>query len=192
MANADLTLANLEVASLVRANLRGARLRGAKLAGSDLTGADAPGLAPGAEALDPPHTRYLGEGDVLRNAQVEFGAGVCVEIESVLEQCTIALGEATDLVIGKSGVLRRCQLTGAGKVTIHGRFVERESPGIVGATHLRVGPAGSLVGSVVQPEQLTSFAFEPGCMLRLKIHKKMPKKQKERPAAKRGRTGRSR
>jgi uncharacterized protein YjbI with pentapeptide repeats len=190
LSNADMTSASLEEASLVRATLRGAQMRDANLKDADLT--DAGGLRPALQPLPPEaaNKRYFGRGDVLRNAELEFHAGASVEIESLLEQCTIALGEATDLVIGKAGVLRRCQLSGAGKITIHGQFVERESPGIVGATHLLVSSAGSLVGSVVQPAELTNFSFEPGCMLRMKIHTKIPKK--ERPAARRAGRGRQR
>jgi hypothetical protein len=72
-------------------------------------------------------------------------------------------------VVGKSGVLSGCQVKGAGRITIHGKFVERESPGIVGASQLIVSAGGSLVGAVEQPPDQTRFAFEPGCMLRMKI-----------------------
>jgi hypothetical protein len=113
--------------------------------------------------------RFFGPGDVLRNASLEFGAGGSVHIESLFEQCTIAIGEGTSLVIGKSGSLAGCQITGPGKVAVHGKFVESASPGIVGVKELVVTASGSLVGSVEQPPEHTRFAFEPGCVLRTKI-----------------------
>ena len=76
--------------------------------------------------------RYFGQGDVLRNATLEFGEGIKVQIESRFEQCSIALGRGAELTVGKSGVLAQCRIEGAGDITLHGRFYERESPGIVG------------------------------------------------------------
>ena len=96
-------------------------------------------------------------------------ARASVEIESRFEQCSIALGRGAELTIGKSGVLARCRIAGAGNITIHGQFFERESPGIVGLSQLVVTSGGSLVGAVEQPPELTRFAFEPGCVLRMKI-----------------------
>ena len=58
---------------------------------------------------------------------------------------------------------------GAGDITLHGRFYERESPGIVGPSKLVVTAEGQLVGQVEQAPELTKFAFEPGCRLRMKI-----------------------
>ncbi len=127
--------------------------------------------------------RYFGRGDVLRNAHLEFDAGAAVEIESLFERCTIALGDETELVIGKGGVLSGCQIRGAGRITIHGKFVEHEAPGILGVTQVVVSAEGSLVGAIEQPPELTRFAFEPGCMLRVKIQQ--PKKDR---ATKSGRT----
>jgi hypothetical protein len=66
-------------------------------------------------------------------------------------------------------VLSGCQIQGAGRVTIHGKFVEREGPGIVGATQLVVSSEGFLVGAIEQAQDLTRFAFEPGCYLRIQI-----------------------
>jgi hypothetical protein len=83
-------------------------------------------------------------------------------------------------------VLSGCQIKGAGKITVHGKFVEREAPGIVGVTQLVVSTGGSLVGAVEQPPDLTRFAFEPGCYLRMKIQSK-----KER-SEQRGKGGRQR
>jgi hypothetical protein len=47
--------------------------------------------------------------------------------------------------------------------------VEQESPGILGATQLVVSSQGSLVAAIEQHPEMTRFAFEPGCMLRVKI-----------------------
>jgi hypothetical protein len=116
--------------------------------------------------------RYFGKGDVLRNASLQFDEGASVEIESLFEQCSIALGQGTELVIGTEGTLSGCQITGAGNITIHGKFFERASPGIAGASQLIVTSGGALVGAVEQPESATRFAFEPGCKLRMKITSK--------------------
>jgi hypothetical protein len=100
---------------------------------------------------------------------LEFDAGAAVEIESLFEHCTIALGQGTELVVGKGGILSGCQIHGAGRITIHGKFMERDGPGIVGATQLVVSAEGSLVGAVEQAQDLTRFGFEPGCYLRVQI-----------------------
>src|SRR6202041_1740859 len=137
--------ANLEEASLVGACLRDAKLDGVNVKNANLTNADAPGLQAGGDASGRVK-RYFGKGDVLRNAALEFDAGASVEIESLFEQCSIALGEGTELVVGKAGLLSGCQIRGAGKLTIHGKFIERESPGITGVNQLVVTSGGSLVG----------------------------------------------
>ena len=117
-------------------------------------------------------TRYFGQGDVLRNATLEFGAGATVHIESRFEDCTIALGHGTELVVGKDGVLSGCQVSGAGNLTIHGQFLERDrGPGIIGPTQVVVSSNGCVVSAIRQPDELTRFAFEPGCKLRMKILK---------------------
>jgi uncharacterized protein YjbI with pentapeptide repeats len=186
LTNADLSGANLEEASLQRARMRDTRTQGANLKNANLTGADAPGLTAreGAGAIK----RYFGKGDVLRNAHLEFDSGASVEIESLFEQCTITLGEGTELVVGKSGTLSGCQLRGAGKVTVHGKFIERESPGITGVNQLVVTAGGSLVGAVEQPPDLTRFSFEPGCFLRMKIQNA----KKDKPVERSNKGGRQR
>ncbi|HSO31470.1 MAG TPA: hypothetical protein VLT33_03110, partial [Labilithrix sp.] len=123
--------------------------------------------------------RYFGRGDVLRNASLQFDEGATVEIESLFEACTIALGRGTELVIGSDGVLTGCQITGAGNITINGKFFEKQDgkdgkrsgggASIAGAHQLVVTATGALVGAVQQPAELTRFAFEPGCQLRMKI-----------------------
>ena len=134
-----------------------------------LMGDDKPHSAP-AEGAGKTNRRYFGKGDVLRGATLEFDDGATVEIESRFEQCTISLGRGTELVIGESGVLAGCHIKGAGNITVHGQFFEREAPGIVGASQLTVTAGGALVGAVEQPEgAFTNFAFEPGCKLRMQI-----------------------
>jgi uncharacterized protein YjbI with pentapeptide repeats len=186
LTSAILTDANLEEASLVGARLRDAKLDGVNVKNANLTNADAPGLQPVGDASGR-IKRYFGKGDVLRNAALEFDSGASVEIESLFEQCSIALGEGTELVVGKAGMLSGCQIRGAGKITVHGKFVERESPGIVGVTQLVVSAGGSIVGTVEQPADNTRFAFEPGCILRMKIQPK-----KDRPTERTGKGGRQR
>jgi uncharacterized protein YjbI with pentapeptide repeats len=193
LSGADLTEADLRGACLLGACLDGVTATGARVHGIVGTGqpianlradwvdagADAPeriadaaavmSRLSGRAAATTTGQRFFGPGDVLRNANLEFGGGASVLIESVFEQCTIELGEGTELVIGKGGALSGCQIVGPGKLTIHGRFVERESPGIAGVTELVVSSSGSLVGAVEQPAGLTRFAFEPGCRLRTRI-----------------------
>lgn len=113
--------------------------------------------------------RYFGPGDVLRNAALEFGDKTSVEIESRFENCSVVLGEGTELVIGQSGVLKDCQIKGGGNMTVHGSFLEKQSPGISGVKRLSVSAKGAVSSVVVQAQEGTAFAFEPGCRLRLKI-----------------------
>jgi uncharacterized protein YjbI with pentapeptide repeats len=113
--------------------------------------------------------RYFGRGDVLRNAVLQFDAGARVEIDSLFQDCTIHLGDQTELVIGSAGVLADCEILGAGCVTVHGKFFERQSPGIVGPRVLSVSAGGAVASAVSQNPESTKFAFEMGCQLRLKI-----------------------
>ena len=53
---------------------------------------------------------------------------------------------------------------------------------------LVVTSGGSLVGAVEQAPDLTRFAFEPGCILRMKIQNA----KKDRPADKGNKSGRQR
>jgi uncharacterized protein YjbI with pentapeptide repeats len=194
---ADFSQADVRRASLSGARLDGATFTGAKVAGVIGTGARIDALravwvdgsvdgdgtkrlehagAVGLLVGEIDHAsaagvskRYFGRGDILRNATLEFGAGASVEVESTFERCTISLGEGTAFVVGEHGVLSGCQIRGAGSVTVHGRFEEAESPGIDGATHVSVSARGALYGAVAQPPERTVFAFEPGCVLRMKI-----------------------
>jgi hypothetical protein len=153
----DLSDADLRQAILSGATLAGVRLTGAKIAGLVGTGAPLPALtvewvdassggdggtrlsngqigallSGSAAASAPPGPgthRYFGKGDVLKNASLQFDQGASVEIDSFFENCSIALGEGTELVLGKEGVLADCTISGGGRITIHGKFFERESP----------------------------------------------------------------
>jgi uncharacterized protein YjbI with pentapeptide repeats len=125
-------------------------------------------LSAPAAANDGPR-RYFGRGDVLRNATLQFNSGARVEIDSLFQNCTLNLGEATELVIGADGVLADCEIIGAGCVTVHGKFFERQSPGIIGPRMLSVSARGTVVSAVSQNTERTQFAFESGCQLRLKV-----------------------
>jgi hypothetical protein len=192
-ARADLSHLDARHGNFDGADLEGAALTGAKVAGVSMTNAklspvaaewvDASSDADGSrrvsggdiaallsgKGLPTTNTRYFGEGDVLRNATLEFGAGSTVEIESRFEKCSIALAAGTSLVVGEAGVLKDCVITGAGEITIHGKFFERESPGIIGPRRLVVSSRGSVVGAVEQSPESTAFSFQPGCRLRMKI-----------------------
>jgi len=126
----------------------------------------------GGSSLSDPSKRFFGQGDVLRNATLEFGDKSRVEIESRFENCSIALGAGAVLKLGKHGVLQGCQIVGFGEIVINGEFKENgKGPGFVGPKRLIVGKDGVVSGSVQQPPELTEFGFEHGCRLRLKIHK---------------------
>jgi len=199
LTGANLTNADMRHANFTQAVIVNARLTGAKVAGLVGTGSTQPAaevgwldlspagdgsgrvengvipsvLALGAIAMAKPvsdgRRRYFGRGDVLRNAVLQFDPGAHVEIDSLFQNCTINIGEQTELVIGESGVLADCEIIGAGSVTIHGKFFEREAPGIVGPRVLSVSAKGALVSAVAKNTDATRFAFENGCQLRVKI-----------------------
>ena len=196
---ADLTNANLSGVGARRASFAGARLDGATLTGRACTAsserarrsrvcgpdwidasADANGTMahrrrrrrlprgdrPGALVGQPALLRQ-GRRPAQREPRVQRGChrGDREPLRAVQHRPR----RGTELVIGKAGVLSGCQVKGSGRVTVHGKFVEREAPGIVGVSQLVVTSSGSIVVAVEQPADLTRFAFEPGCVLRLKI-----------------------
>jgi hypothetical protein len=130
--------------------------------------------------------RYFGRGDVLRNATLQFDAGAQVEIDSLFQNCTINVGVETELVIGPSGVLADCEIIGAGCITVHGKFFERNSPGIVGARKLMVSAKGAVVSAIAQGAEPTGFAFESGSQLRVKITPAGAAPAKTSPSQERG------
>jgi uncharacterized protein YjbI with pentapeptide repeats len=193
---ADLTRADARHAVFTNAVLNGVRFDGAKLHGATFEGArvttpslewiDVSPAADASQRLDSdrafaflggrresvaPKMRYFGKGDVLRDATLDFGEGSVIHIDSRFENCLINLGEGAELTIGKTGVLKACEIVGGGRITVHGRFFERASPGIAGVRSVTVSGSGSIVGGLEQSEEATLFAFEPGCRLRVKILK---------------------
>jgi hypothetical protein len=197
--NANLMGADIRHANFTQAVLIGAKMTGAKAAGLVGTGSPAAavevtwldlspagdgsnrvenGVIPSVLTLGAMATakapvdarrRYFGRGDVLRNAVLQFDPGAYVEIDSLFQNCTLNIGEQTELVIGAAGVLADCEIVGAGSVTVHGRFFERQSPGIVGPRVVAVSSKGALVSAVAKNAESTRFAFENGCQLRVKI-----------------------
>jgi uncharacterized protein YjbI with pentapeptide repeats len=193
---ADLSRSDARHASFDNSVFNGVRLDGARLAGATFAGArvttpvfesiDISMSGDGSVRLDgdrafaflggrhtsiAPKVRYFGKGDVLRDATLEFGEGSVIHIDSRFENCLITLGEGAELTIGESGVLHACEIVGGGRITVHGRFFERASPGIAGARSLTVSQTGAIVGGLEQAADATLFAFEPGCRLRVKILK---------------------
>ncbi|MCP3978786.1 MAG: hypothetical protein GY716_05580 [bacterium] len=116
--------------------------------------------------------RYFGKGDVLRNASLEFGGQSLVEIDSRFESCTIKLVEGTKLIIGQSGKLEGCRITGSGNIEVHGWLSqEGDEPCVVGPRQLVVGKSGRVRGTVKQHADLTQFGFERGCAMNLRIQR---------------------
>jgi uncharacterized protein YjbI with pentapeptide repeats len=116
--------------------------------------------------------RYFGQGDILRNATLEFDKEAEIEIESYFENCSILLGPGARLTIGPAGVLAGCQIVGEGEIVILGKFYEKDHrPGIIGPLRLFVAETGTAVTMVQQPMTLTQFGFEHGCALSLTIRK---------------------
>ncbi len=205
LTSADLRHATFARAQLARANLTGAKVAGLVGVGSPVEAVEVRwldlspagdgtqrvenGVIPSVLALGAtgkPQTaatetrrRYFGRGDVLRNATLQFDAGAAVEIDSVFQNCTINVGDDVELVIGADGVLADCEIVGAGSVTIHGKFFERKSPGIVGPRKLMVSARGAVVSAISQHPALTSFGFESGSQLRVKILPATPSDKNE-------------
>jgi len=216
LTGAKLGGADIRHATFARAQLAGATLTGAKVAGLvgtgsplgtiDVTWLDLSPAGDGTQRVEngvipsvlmvgamqsvaqESRRRYFGRGDVLRNATLQFDAGAQVEIDSLFQNCTINVGEQTELVIGPSGVLADCEIVGAGFITVHGKFFEKQSPGIVGPRRLMVSARGAVVSAIAQSAEATGFAFESGCQLRVKIipPAAAPAKQESRTSQERG------
>jgi len=188
----DLTGADLRRTVLTDADLHGTVLTGAKVHGLEVSGlppsvvvewADGSAKGDGSRLLDArqvrqlvgdepvtstPTQRFFGEGDVIRNAELQFAAAAAVHIESELVGCTIQLSPDAELVLGERGIMRDCTIVG-GRLTIHGRFFEGKRPGIREPRCVVVSKTGVLATRIQQPEQPTQFAFERGCRMRLDI-----------------------
>ncbi len=115
-----------------------------------------------------PTQRFLGEGDVLRHAELDFAESAAVHIESELVGCTIRLSPDAELVLGEHGIMRDCTVVG-GRLTIHGRFFEGGRTGLRDPRSVVVSRTGVLATRILQVPQSTQFAFERGCRLRLDI-----------------------
>jgi uncharacterized protein YjbI with pentapeptide repeats len=140
-----------------------------------LRGGGAPGagpvLAPGPSPTGGSR-RFFGEGDVLRNAALEFGESSVVEIESRFENCTIVLREGAMLTVGPRGELHGCRVEGPGEIVVHGRIVQTgDAPALAGARRLLVSRTGSIAGALRQHADLTRIALERGCRLDLAIQR---------------------
>jgi hypothetical protein len=72
-------------------------------------------------------------------------------------------------MIGETGVLADCQISGRGIIRVHGRMLNDAGRAQFVPRVFFVGATGTAVGTIKQPAELTRFEFEPGCTLRLKI-----------------------
>ncbi len=115
-------------------------------------------------------TRYVGVGDVLKHAELEFGEGAEVAIDGKLDGCTLKLAPDARLRIGELGQLLNCQVTG-GIIEIQGKFLENGRTGLLYPRQLVVTRSGAVAATVEQPDGYTRMGFENGCRLRLKIKK---------------------
>jgi hypothetical protein len=177
----------LRGASLSRTMLTGVKLHGAEVSESELQGADADWIdlsvnADGTQRValldfgkrvlptvgGGGERRYFGAGDVLRNAELEFDDGAYVEIQSRFERCNIRLGKGAELIVGAQGRLEDCTIVG-GRLKVHGKFLEKRSPGLIGTSQLIVSEQGAVAATLQQPTEFTQFAFERGCRLRVHI-----------------------
>lgn len=112
--------------------------------------------------------RYVGKGDVLKHADLEFGPGADIAIDGHLEACHIRLAPDAHLRIGQTGQLVGCQVHG-GLIEIRGVFLEGDRNGLVLPQQLFVTESGAVDATVEQPYGYTRMGFERGCRLRLRI-----------------------
>jgi uncharacterized protein YjbI with pentapeptide repeats len=112
--------------------------------------------------------RYVGPGDVLRNAELSFESGAEVQVDGLLEHCELNMAEDASLIIGESGVLENCRVVG-GRVRVNGCFLERSRVGLDGPVELVVSKQGAVATTLQQPATETHFGFAAGCRLRLYI-----------------------
>jgi len=120
--------------------------------------------------------RYVGPGDILRNAELSFESGAEVQVDGLLEHCELNMAEDASLIIGETGVLENCRVVG-GRVRVNGCFLERSRVGLDGPVELVVSKQGAVATILQQPASETQFGFAAGCRLRLYI--KDPKKAAE-------------
>jgi uncharacterized protein YjbI with pentapeptide repeats len=120
--------------------------------------------------------RYVGPGDILRNAELSFESGAEVHVDGLLEHCELNMAADASLIIGETGVLENCRVVG-GRVRVNGCFLERSRVGLDGPVELVVSRQGAVATTLQQPASETQFGFAAGCRLRLYI--KNPKKAAE-------------
>jgi uncharacterized protein YjbI with pentapeptide repeats len=120
--------------------------------------------------------RYVGPGDILRNAELSFESGAEVQVDGLLEHCELNMAADASLIIGETGVLENCRVIG-GRVRVNGCFLERTRVGLDGPVELVVSKQGAVATTLQQPASETTFGFAAGCRLRLYI--KNPKKAAE-------------
>lgn len=196
LADANLQGVDLRHVELTGAELKGVKLTGARIAhaigtgspieniqvlwldtstrgdGSErLSNGQIPALLSGIAPItsEPTSNRYIGRGDVIRDANLRFAAGSKVEIHGLLERCEISLGDRAELIIAHDGVLADCTVEGSGRIVVEGKFFEGKRPGIVGPRELLVCEHGALMSVVKQGDEPARFGFEPGSRLKMKI-----------------------
>lgn len=112
--------------------------------------------------------RYVGPGDILRNAELSFESGAEVQVDGLLEHCELNMAEDASLIIGETGVLENCRVIG-GRVRVNGCFLERTRVGLERPVELIVSKQGAVATTLQQPATETHFGFATGCRLRLFI-----------------------
>jgi hypothetical protein len=122
----------------------------------------------GAGALTTVPRRYVGAGDVLKNAELVFGGKAEVLVDGILRQCKIEMTDDATLIIGESGLLDGCYVTG-GRIRVHGRFLSPSSVGLRSPAELVVFERGLVATQLEQHRGNTRFGFTRGCRLRLNI-----------------------
>jgi len=126
--------------------------------------------------------RYVGPGDVLRNAELSFESGAEVQVDGLLDHCELNMAEDASLIIGESGVLENCRVVG-GRVRVNGCFLERSRVGLDGPVELVVSKQGAVATTLQQPASETQFGFAAGCRLRLYIKDPQKKTAEDNHAA---------
>jgi hypothetical protein len=97
---------------------------------------------------------------------------------ATLKNCTLRLGNATELVVGEHGALEACTIHG-GRLRVLGTFLERSAPSLIGPLELFVSSHGAVTATLMQPAETTRFAFERGCRLRMQIQSHSPSQADE-------------
>jgi hypothetical protein len=110
----------------------------------------------------------VGPGDVIRNAELVIGEGAELLVDGHMQQCAIAMQDDATLVIGETGLLEGCRVSG-GRLQIRGRFIAPGRLGLRSVSELRVAHTGMVATQLEQRGKPTRFGFDSGCRLRLYI-----------------------